>query len=274
MNGAPRSLLFTPGSRPDRFAKAAATTAEALILDLEDSVAESEKAVARAHVVAFLAARPQAGQQRVGVRINPISRVHGLEDLAAIARVSTGPDLLLLPKAESPAQIIAVARVLEDQGSTVRLGALVESAGGVAAAADIARADQRLIFLMFGAADYAAELGQRVDSFRPDFARAAVVNAAAAGGIVAIDSPFFAIDRPDGLAADCAVGRALGFHGKAAIHPSQLATIATSYAPTDAERAQARRILEATPEGVGVLDGKMIDIAMVRWARRIATTPV
>lgn len=268
MSAAPRSLLFTPGSRPDRFAKAEATSADALILDLEDAVAEGDKGSARAHVAAFLAARPPGGKQIV-VRINPLSRVHGLEDLAVLARLRAGPDVLLLPKAEEPGQIASAARVLEDAGSAARLAILIESARGVAMAADLARADPRLVFLMFGAADYAADLGQQVGCFRPDFARAALVNAAAAGGILAIDSPFFAIDRPAELVADCNEGRALGFHGKAAIHPSQLATIAGVYAPTAAEQLQARRILEAAPEGVGVLDGKMVDIAMVRWARRI-----
>lgn len=269
MSMAPRSLLFTPGSRPDRFLKAAATEADALILDLEDAVAEGDKAQAREHVVAFLSDRPQIRQQIV-VRINPMSRVCGLEDLAALAALENGPDYLLLPKAEEAAQIAAVSRVLDDSGSTAGLAALVESARGVAQAAEVARSDPRLGFVMFGAADYAADLGQQVGVFRPDFARAALVNAAAAGGIVAIDSPFFAIDLPEDLRTDCSEGRAMGFHGKAAIHPSQISAINDTYRPTDAERTRAKRILEAAPEGVGVLDGKMVDIAMVRWARRIA----
>lgn len=264
-----RSFLFTPASRPDRFAKAAATRADALILDLEDAVADDDKDAARAHVVAFLNSRPQVSQQIV-VRINPLTRVCGLHDLATLAALENGPDILLLPKAEEPADIVAVARVLDDASSGAGIAALIESARGVANAADLTRAHSRLSFVMFGAADYAADLGQQVGAFRPDFARAAIVNAAAAGGIVAIDSPYFAIDRADDLASECRDGRGLGFHGKAAIHPSQLDAISDAYAPTAAERAQARRILEAAPQGVGVLDGKMIDIAMIRWARRLA----
>lgn len=264
----PRSLLFTPGSRPDRFSKAEATEADALILDLEDAVAPGEKAEARAHVVAYLAERA-SGRQKIVVRINPMSGVLGLEDVIALARLEAGPDYILLPKAEGPHQIEALGRVLDDAGSTARIGALVESARGVFAAAELAQAGGRLAFLMFGAADYAADLGQQVGAFRPDHARATLVNAAATGGAPAIDSPFFAIDRPDALRKDCDGGRALGFYGKAAIHPSQLAAIAAAYQPTEAERAFAARILAAAPDGVGVLDGKMIDIAMVRWARRI-----
>jgi citrate lyase beta subunit len=265
----PRSWLFTPGSRPDRFAKAAATTAEALILDLEDAVAEDRKLEARGHVLAFLDSRPAIGQQVI-VRINPLGRAVGLEDLAALAKASNGPDLILIPKAEEPVELRLAARVLDDAGCDAQLAALVESARGVARAAELAEATPRLVALMFGAADYAADLGQQVGGFQPEFARASLVNAAAAGGIAAIDSPFFAIDRPEDLAVECRRARALGFYGKAAIHPAQLEAIGETFTPTPAERDLARRILEAAPDGVGVLDGKMIDVAMVRWARRLA----
>ncbi|MBB4858359.1 citrate lyase beta subunit [Novosphingobium chloroacetimidivorans] len=268
MTTVPRSLLFTPGSRPDRFAKAGATAAEGLILDLEDAVAPADKDSARRHVAEFLSDRG-AVRQQVTVRINPLSTVAGLLDLAMIAGLSSGPEFILLPKAESAEQVRLMSEVLAEGGSQARAGALVESARGIAQAADLARSHERLAFLMFGAADYAADLGQDVSVFRPDYARAVIVNAAAAGAIVAIDSPFFAIDRPDLLGEDCAAGRALGFHGKAAIHPAQIATINTNYSPSDDERVRARRILEAAPDGVGVLDGKMIDIAMVRWAERV-----
>lgn len=269
MSALARSWLFTPGSRPDRFTKAAATAAEALILDLEDAVAEDRKLEARGHVIAFLETRPQISQQVI-VRINPLGRAVGLEDLAALAQLKSGPDLVLVPKAEEPAELALAARVLEDAGSAARLAALVESARGVARAAEVAAATPRLAALMFGAADYAADMGQQVGAFQPEFARASLVNAAAAGGIAAIDSPFFAIDKPDELAAECRRSRGLGFYGKAAIHPAQLEAINEVFAPSQAERDLARRILEAAPDGVGVLDGKMIDVAMVRWARRIA----
>lgn len=268
MSALARSWLFTPGSRPDRFAKAAATSAEALILDLEDAVAEDRKLEARGNVLAFLESRPQIAQQVI-VRVNPLGRAVGLEDLAALAKLKAGPDLILVPKAEEPAELALAARVLEDAGSTTRLAALVESARGVARAAEVAAATPRLAALMFGAADYAADMGQQVGAFQPDFARASLVNAAAAGGIAAIDSPFFAIDRPDDLAVECRRSRGVGFYGKAAIHPAQLDAIGEIFAPTPAERDLARRILEAAPDGVGVLDGKMIDVAMVRWAKRV-----
>lgn len=268
MSNLSRSWLFTPGSRPDRFSKAAATSADALILDLEDSVAEEQKEVARAHVLDYLSNRTETHPQ-VAVRINPLSRAIGMEDLAALARLEHGPDYIMVPKAEEPAELALAAKVLSDCGSHARLIALVESAHGVAQASKIARQPQ-MAAILFGAADYAADMGQQVGSYRPDFARATIVNAAAAGGIAAIDSPFFAIDKVEELTAECIEVRALGYHGKAAIHPAQLEAINASFAPTSEEVEQARRILAAAPDGVGVLDGKMIDIAMVRWAKRIA----
>lgn len=262
-----RSFLFTPATRPDRFAKAAATATQGVILDLEDAVAEADKESARENVLEYLAKR-DSGETSLAVRINPLTRAGGLLDLAMLANSPSAPDFLLLPKAEQPAHIALVGQVLAEAGSRARIGALIESARGVANAAALAASHERLDFLMFGAADYAADLSQQVGTVRHDHARATIVNAAAAGGIVAIDSPFFAIDQREALQADCAAASELGFHGKAAIHPSQVETINSTFMPSEAEREQARRILDAAPDGVGVLDGKMIDIAMVRWANR------
>ena len=110
-DGAPRSWLFTPGSRPDRFAKAMETTAEAVILDLEDAVAEERKPQARNEVLAFLAGRPAQGP-RIAVRINPLNRRVGLEDLAALAQLWTPPDYVVVPKAEEPVELALAAQVL------------------------------------------------------------------------------------------------------------------------------------------------------------------
>lgn len=265
--GFPRSLLFTPATRPDRFAKAAVTGTQGIILDLEDAVAEADKDAARQNVAEYLSQHERTDTQ-LAVRINPLTRTCGLLDLAMLAASPVAPDYILLPKAEESAHIVLVAHVLADAGSDARIGALIESARGVANAATLATAHERLDWLMFGAADYAADLGQQVGTVRHDHARAQIVNAAASGGLVAIDSPFFAIDQADALQADCDAARNLSFHGKAAIHPAQVEAINSTFAPSTEDREQARRILEAAPDGVGVLDGKMIDIAMIRWARR------
>lgn len=267
MSDLPYCWLFTPGSRPDRFVKSVASNADALILDLEDAVSEDSKETARGHIGKFLETRSSISQ-KIAVRINPLGRAIGLEDLAALAKLSVKPDYVIIPKAEEPAELALAARVLAEYHASTQIIALVESAQGVVRAAELAQAPS-LAALFFGAADYAADMGQAVGVFQPDFARASVVNAAAAGGIVAIDSPFFAIDKPETLALECQNARARGYHGKAAIHPAQIDTIVEMFSPRPDERDLAQRILKAAPDGVGVLDGKMIDSAMIRWARKI-----
>jgi citrate lyase beta subunit len=268
MTAFPRSWLFTPGSRPDRFAKAAATPADALILDLEDAVAEENKAEARRNVATFLATASSIGQ-RIAVRINPLRRAIGLEDLVALARLARSPDYILLPKVEGDADLVIASDILADCGSGAQLLALIESARGVAHAATIAASTPRLAGLMFGAADYAADLGQQVGRFQPDFARAAIANAAASSQLAAIDSPCFAIGDTAPLETECSQARAFGFLAKAAIHPTQLEVINRHFYPSASERELALRIIAAAPDGVGTLDGKMIDIAMIRWAKRM-----
>jgi (S)-citramalyl-CoA lyase len=263
------SLLFVPGSRPDRFDKALAAGAQAVIFDLEDSVPEAGKAQARAALAQFLAAGRSGGPGRV-VRINRLERAEGRADLEALRGLDV--DALMLPKVEAAAPLAEAAQALEQAGSRATLIALVESARGVGRIEAIAeQAPARLSALMFGAADYAADLGLQTGGRRADFARDRIVNAAAMAGVAAIDSPYFDIADAAGLAADCGMARAMGFSGKAAIHPSQIGPIAQAFAFTDDERTLAARILAAGGDGAAaVLDGKMIDEAIVRWARRVA----
>lgn len=272
MTVVPTSWLFVPGNRPDRFDKAFAAGAGVVILDLEDAVAEADKAEARNHVLARLAQKD--GPQKVlrAVRVNSLFRASGLLDLAALADAgAAGPDFIVLPKVEHPETVRLAARVLSDRGSGARLVALIESARGVAMAADIADAGPGLVALMFGAADYSADLGQSVGHWRPDHARAVVANAAASGGLAAVDSPFFNLQDAVELSLDCEAARRLGFTAKAAIHPDQIQAIGDIFEWAEADRDRARRILEAAPDGVGVLDGRMVDAAMMRWAQRVLT---
>jgi citrate lyase beta subunit len=266
---AARSWLYVPGDRPDRFAKAAGSGADAIILDLEDAVMPARKNQARRHVADYLNGRTK-GAVTVAVRMNPLNRLIGLEDMIAIAAAA---EAIVLPKAEEASVLDLAGQLLHDAGKETALVALIESARGVANAGAIAESTPRLAGLMFGAADYAADLGQQVGKFRADYARAAVVNAAAFRGLAAIDSPCFRMDDPGTLEAECASAKALGFFGKAAIHPSQIARIQQEFQPTAEERNYAERIL-ALGDGATTLDGKMVDIAMKRWAGRIMAARV
>jgi len=262
-----RSWLYVPGDRPDRFDKAVTSKADGVILDLEDAVAPEQKGEARAQVLAFLATRPACA---IAVRINPLERLIGLEDLALLARAKDGPIAILIPKAEDQSMIRLADHLLRDGGSASALMALIESARGVVAVANIAQSTPRLAALMFGAADYAADLGQQEASFRADHARAAIVNAAALAGLAAIDSPCFAVKDSNAVKSECASARNFGFFGKAAIHPSQITEINICFRPTEAEIAHAKRVVALSSGGVITIDGKMIDMAMLRSARRIA----
>lgn len=265
----PRTWMFTPGSRPDRFDKAVATSADAVILDLEDAVLEAEKPQARDHVLAFLKQRAR-GSTRIVVRINSVRRRVGIEDLIALTGSEQAPDYILLPKVEEPADLGMVADVMTDAGCGSQLIALLESARGVANAAAIASASSRLNAIMFGAADYAADLGLQVQTMCADHARGTIANACAAAGIIAIDSPHFSLDDMDSLETEARMARNIGFFGKALVHPKQLPVIEAVFNPTPQERALAERILQSSATGVSIVEGKMVDVAMVRWAQRIA----
>lgn len=258
----PKSWLFTPGGRPDRVAKALASDAGAVILDLEDSIAHADKPQARNHVVAALKSWSGASPS-LGVRINPQCTEAHQADLDALLPMTPRPAFLLVPKVEDAAAISS----LVDQAAGLRIIALIETAKGVLKIGDIA-AVAGLGGLMFGAADYAADLGGPGGDHPHAYARAAIGNAAAAYGMIAIDSPAFAVDDENGLIHDCQTARAMGFHAKAVIHPRQIAPVNAAFDWSDEDRVQAARIL-ASLDGVGVLDGRMIDEAMARWARRV-----
>ena len=199
MTGPRRSWLFTPGTRPDRFGRAAEAGADVLILDLEDAVAPAAKSRARADVLAFLAGARPAGTA-VALRINALRTPDGLADLSALLAAPAQPDYVVVPKVESADELGLIDAWMASRGSPARLVALIESAGGLAGADAIARATPRLAALMLGAADLAADLGA-VAAWEPLLlGRATVVRAAALGGLLAIDAPCFVLRDAETLA--------------------------------------------------------------------------
>ena len=249
-----RCALYVPGSRPDRFDKVASSGADVVILDLEDSVAATDKAAARAAVAAWLPTAPLPVQVRVGW---PGSA--GLAaDLDALP-----PDVpLRVPKVSGPTD-------LDDLGRR-DLHVILESALGVEQAFAIA-SHLSVRTLALGEADLAAELGlDGEDAFA--WVRARVVVAARAAGLPApMMSAYPDLRDLDGLSVSCAAGRRLGFHGRTAVHPSQVPVIRAAFAPGDAEVAWAREVLAALDSaGVSRLtDGSMVDAAMARRAETI-----
>src|SRR5580700_5106537 len=263
-----RSWLFTPGTRPDRFDKAAASGADVSIIDLEDSVAAAALTEARRAALAHLT-QPAGGSCARALRINGLDRRFGVADLHALLESKASPDYLVLPKTESAAHLQILDRLLAEAGKATRLVALIESAQGLAACEAIAASTPRLEALVFGAADMSADLGTQTAWAPLVYARSRLVAACAMAGVSAIDSPFFDVKDHDGLTQETAQAVALGFAGKAAIHPNQIATINAALTPRSAEVAQARAILAENAKGVGVVQGQMVDEAVARKARRI-----
>lgn len=283
--GALRTLLYVPGHRERMVDRAlgpggsAATGADAVILDLEDAVPEPEKPAARALVARVLRGSPSGPPLRL-VRVNGLGSPAHDEDLAQV--VGPGLDGVVLPKTGSGDDvrflIDCIDRLAPDAAGNIQVLPLIESALGVERAFEIASASPRVLGLMFGAEDYALDLGLSDDRSggARDFvyARSAIVNAAIAADRPAIDGVWTSVEDLDGLAKEATQARRLGFRGKSLIHPSHLDIVNATFRPTADEVAQATRIVEAYEaaerEGSGAttLDGRMIDRPVVERARR------
>jgi (S)-citramalyl-CoA lyase len=264
-----RSLLFVPGNRPERYAKAAASGADTVCIDLEDAVPPVERAAARTAVLAFIAA--QDAGHAVGVRINSLTRADGLRDVLALtdagANANATPAFVMIAKTESAEQVTLVAAQLPG----VPLIALIESARGLQAAAAIAQAHPQLQALMFGGADYAAELGCAFAWEPLLHARASLVTAAAAAGLAAIDVPWLDVADAAGAGGETQRVADLGYTGKALIHPSQVQPVHAAFAPTPEALAWAQRVVQATTlDGAALLlDGRLVDRPVVLAAQRL-----
>jgi citrate lyase subunit beta/citryl-CoA lyase len=271
-----RSLLFVPGDRPDRMAKALGAGADALILDLEDAVAPAAKAEARRAVAEFLGAN---GQSRLWVRVNPLDSPDNEKDLAAI--LSGHPDGVVLPKAEGGASVNELARRLSERGNATAqiLAIATETPAAIFALGSYGGA-KRLAGLTWGAEDLPAAIGaaaarEEDGSFTPPYelARALCLFGAAAAGVAPIETVYPAFRDVEGLAAFAARARRDGFTGMMAIHPDQVPVINAAFTPSVAEIAHARSVVEAFAASPGAgalsLDGRMIDRPHLVQAQRI-----
>jgi (S)-citramalyl-CoA lyase len=275
-----RNLLFVPGSRPDRFQKALAHRPDMVTVDLEDAVIPAHKDDAREKAMAlFDGTRNGDGGPGEGpgdeiervVRINALRTPFGLKDLLALIEHPSPPDGVMLPKVESADEVRIVATLLQRAARPIGLHVIIESNAGLDQALAIAGASTSIRSLLFGAVDMAAELGAAMDFSAMLYARSRVVHAAASCGLDAIDVPYLDLEDQGGLLEECGRVQALGFTGKAAIHPKQLPVINSVFTPDEEQIAWARRVIEAferSQDGLVVLDGKLIEIPVVRIASR------
>jgi citrate lyase subunit beta/citryl-CoA lyase len=259
-------------------AKAGGLGADEIVIDLEDSVVPAAKESARELVAGFLAHTEAAAA--VAVRVNVLAGPWGERDVVELTR-RVGPRIgsLVLPKVERAQQIAAVERLLDAQGefaSGVRLQALVETAAGLLRVGEIAAASPRLEALVLGYADLAASLGRAPGTRAPEswlYAQESLLVAARAGGLQAIDGPYLEIRDDAGLRLRARHVRALGFDGKWAVHPGQVAIINETFTPMPDEIARARAVLDALERAGGhgavELDGEMLDEASRKLALQV-----
>ncbi|MFB6124965.1 MAG: CoA ester lyase [Halanaeroarchaeum sp.] len=267
-----RSLLFTPGDRPEMLRKAPRSDADVLAFDLEDAVVPEAKADARAAVGEVLADPAFEPDAEVCVRVNPDGR-DADEDLDVIADAGGVPDVVMLPKAERADQVATLGRMLAEHDFPVRVLPLVETAAGVLHAEAIAAADPT-VAIAFGAEDLAADVGasRTAEGTEVLHAREHVVLAAAAADVEAIDTVFTDFGDEDGLREATRFGIQLGYDGKMAIHPNQVDPINDAFTPDPADVDWAERVVAAREDaasGVFVVDDEMIDAPLIAQAERI-----
>ncbi len=271
-----RSRLYVPGNNPRLLAGIEVHGADCVLLDLEDSVPLSEKTSARILVKHLLSSIPFP--EEVWVRINGLDS-GGENDVQEV--LQGRPHGLCLPKAESAGDVTRLAKLLDEVESDcgiepgfTKIMTIIETARGVLHCEEIAAADPRIVMLAFGAEDYTRDVGSLRTSRALSFARSMIVAAAAAAGIQASDTVYADLKNSEGLAEETALARELGFDGKGAINPRQLALIHQAFSPTDDELAYAYRVVEAAEEaeragsGAVALDGKMIDRPVLERAKR------
>jgi citrate lyase subunit beta/citryl-CoA lyase len=274
-----RSKLFVPGSRPELFAKAVASAADALSFDLEDAVAPSRKAEARETLGGFLRGKSGGGKLLV-VRVNGIATTLFADDVAAVAVPAL--HMLNLPMVQDPAEVrdaaAALAAAEQANGVTRPIGILcnIETPRGLRFAAEIAGAHPRVVGLQIGYADLFEPFGiDRTDPAALAHVRMAVRLGAAEAGVAAFDGAWAKVGEPEAYRAEAEAARRMGFAGKSCIHPTQIALANEVFRPSEAEIAKARRVVEASRNqiaagtGAFLVDGNMVDAPFIASAEAL-----
>ncbi len=276
-----RALLFMPGNSLRKIEKAIGLHVDSIVMDLEDGVAFNQKAEARRTVVEALRSLPFGRSERL-VRMNPMGSALAEDDLRST--ITGRPDGYVLPKAEFAEQVEAVAEflALEERArgwpaGQIKILPIVETALGVMNVREIALADGRVDALLFGAEDLAGDMGavRTPTGWEVFYARSAVVMAAKAYRLQAIDQVYFDLNDLEGFEAECRAGRQMAYDGKMAIHPRQAEIAQRMFAPSPDEIQRALRIIQAHEEaqaaglGAFALDGRMVDMPVVRMAEQV-----
>ncbi len=265
-----RSLLFVPGIRPERFAKAIGAGADAVCIDLEDAVAPQDKAAARKHVLDFIAEMPDDRPCDIGVRINPLETQDGQADIDAFNASVWVPDFLMVPKAVSHEALMALPAAIGEPATPI--WAVIETIEGLLNTLEIAKSCSPSGGILFGGADFSAQIGTTMD-WEPLFhARSTLATQARIAPLTLLDVPFLDVNDPDGLRQECERVLALGYNGKACIHPSQVSMVNEVFTPAQATIDWAKRVAQAGIDSQGgaiLLNGKLLDAPVYLRAQRI-----
>lgn len=282
-----RSMLFVPAGRPAMLEKAAASAADAVCIDLEDSVPLDQKAEARTNAIRAFRELDFGPRVRL-LRINALDTPFAWRDLTEVVGAAAERiDLIMLPKAGRPRDVEFVETLLEQlDAANIGIEAQIETASGFLYAREIAQSSPRLEALIFGPGDFSASMRMPAASIgefdahdelypghRWHAVMSAIVAAARANGLRAMDGPYAAFKDASGLDRSARIARAMGFDGKQCIHPVQLEAVNNVFSASAAELEHARRVVQAydlaAANGLGAvtLDGRMIDAANLRMAK-------
>jgi citrate lyase subunit beta/citryl-CoA lyase len=270
-----RSRIYLPGNRPRMIQKGPHLGADAVILDLEDSVSPEEKDAARILVARAIEAL-DFGESEVMVRINPI-HAGGLVDLPVV--LASGPDAIVVPKCESRDDVLAVENAINQYhpSKPVAILPMIETAKGILNAYEVAGASAMVDAITFGGEDFTQDIGAtRTKEGKEIFwGRSMLVIAAKAAGVQALDTVFSDLKDEEGLRRDTKEIKEMGFDGRAAVHPAQIEIIHDVFTPTERELQQAVNVKKAAEKarrqgsGVAVVNGKMIDKPIIQRAEKI-----
>lgn len=276
-----RALLYMPGDDRRKIEKATTLGVDCICMDMEDGVAVTRKAEARA-VIAQAMKELDFGSSERCIRINSVGS--GFEKYDLAAAVATNPDTIVVPKVETAEQVRFISEHIgqyEDssnmQPGSIRMLIGVETAKGIMNLREIAEADPRLEAIIFGAEDFAASIGatRTREATEVLYARSAVITACAANDLQAIDMVYIDFRDEEGLRLEAQQGAGLGFSGKQIIHPNQVETVQEAFTPSNEAIEYARRVVSAFEasqkdgKGAFALDGKMIDMPLLKNAQQV-----
>jgi len=262
-----RSFLFVPGDRPERFDKAAGSGADAVCIDLEDAVAPQNKAAARKETLAFLADARNGGAD-IGLRVNALESVEGLRDVVALLESDVRPAFALLPKVRGAAGVDQLRALLAGRTAP---WALMETPEALQGAPALCESLGEKSGVVFGGADLSAALGSDMSWDALYFARASLIAAAAPFGCQTLDVPYLNVRDIEGLSAETARVKALGFTGRSCIHPDQVAPINAVFTPSEEEVEKAQSVIDAYDANDGRVllhEGRLVEKPVLAAARR------